>query len=54
MARPLYDDYAAWCDANRERSVLPEKDFSTTMIERGYEKLKTKKGMQYVGINFKG
>ena len=54
MARPLYDDYAAWCDANREGSVLPEKDFSTTMIERGYEKLKTKKGMQYVGINFKG
>jgi putative DNA primase/helicase len=49
QAKPLFDDYRSWCDANGERSES-QRRFATRLAERGLEKEKVGGVVKWYGI----
>lgn len=49
IAMHLYKAYAAWCDDTGEYCIK-QRDFGQKIAERGIEKIKTRRGIEYTGL----
>jgi len=48
-AKVLYQDYQNWCNANGEKAIS-QRHFGLSLTERGFERLKDRNGMNYLGV----
>jgi putative DNA primase/helicase len=49
MGGNLYDEYSSWCDKNNEYTRR-NRDFAAALVSAGFEKMRTTKGSEWVGL----